>query len=392
MDLDYSPEYEAFRTEVREFLATHRHLAPSPGGPGALDWQKLLMANGYAARTIPKAYGGFGATPDILKSRIIAEEFARAQVSPGLGGQGISMLVPTLLEMGSEEQRQQFIEPTLRGEMLWCQGYSEPNAGSDLASLTTRAELDGDEWVINGQKIWTSTAHLAHWMFCLVRTEPDAPKHEGISFLLFSMDTPGIEIRPLVDMTGAANFNEVFFTDVRVPKAQIVGQRGQGWLVANSILKNERGSLADPNVMLARLNALIALMKSETLCGSTLMDDPVYRDRLMQIQGRVHALRCNDLRLLSASLNRADVGVAGLVVKLQGTELRHDLEGLAIDVMGELGLLYGNSPLLRDHGSWQRDYMYFLGLIIGGGTSQIQKNIISERGLGMPREPKMAKA
>ena len=392
MDLSYSAEHEAFRRETVAFIEAHKHLAPRPGGPSALAWQALLIENGYAARTIPKAYGGYGAEPDILKSRIIAEEFAKAQISPGMGGQGISMLVPTLLEMGTEEQKTQFIGPTLRGEMLWCQGYSEPNAGSDLASLATKGELVGDEWVINGQKIWTSTAHLAHWMFCLVRTEPDAAKHEGISFLLFSMETPGIEIRPLVDMTGAANFNEVFFTDVRVPKDQIVGRRGQGWQVANSILRHERGSLADPNTMLSRVNALADMMKTETLDGRPIMDNPIYRDRLMQIQGRVLAMRCNDLRLLSSALNKQNPGVAAMVVKLQGTELRHELEALAIDVLGELGLLYGDTPRLRGHGSWQRDYMYFLGLIIGGGTSQIQKNIIAERGLGMPREAKLASA
>jgi alkylation response protein AidB-like acyl-CoA dehydrogenase len=223
-----------------------------------------------------------------------------------------------------------------------------------------------------------------------VRTEPDAPKHQGISFLLFSMQTPGIEIRPLVDMTGAANFNEVFFTDVRVPAHQIVGKRGEGWQVANAILRHERGSLADPNVMQSRLNALRDLMASETLDGRRVIDDPVYRDRLMAIEGRVLAMRCNDLRLLSAAVNKENPGLAGMIVKLQGTELRHELEGFAIDVMGELGLLYGDTPRLRAGGSWQRDYMYFLGLIIGGGTSQIQKNIIAERGLGLPREPKLA--
>jgi alkylation response protein AidB-like acyl-CoA dehydrogenase len=388
MDLSYGAGHEAFRAEVRAFLVEHGPSAPRAGKGDPMAWQRLLIERGYAARTIPRAYGGFGATPDILESRIIAEEFARAQVSPGLGGQGISMLVPTLLEMGNEEQKRRFMGPTLRGEMIWCQGYSEPGAGSDLASLRTRAELVDDHWVVNGQKIWTSTAHLAHWMFCLVRTEPHAPKHKGISFLLFSMETPGIEIRPLVDMTGAANFNEVFFTDVRVPANQIVGARGDGWMVANAILKHERGSLADANLMQARLNALADLMATETLDGRRAIDDPVFLDRLMQIEGRVLAMRCNDLRLLSAALNGEEAFLAGLVVKLQGTELRHELEGLAIDVMGEFGLLYGDSPYVRDHGRWQREYMYFLGLIIGGGTSQIQKNIISERGLGLPREPR----
>ncbi len=392
MDLSYGPQYEAFRHEVRDFLETHR--AQAPRGEGlrsekSLAWQKLLIDHGYAARTIPREYGGYGAAPDILESRIISEEFAAAQVSTGLGGQGISMLVPTLLEMGSEEQKRQFIAPTLHGDLVWCQGYSEPGAGSDLASLTTSAVLDGDEWVVNGQKIWTSTAHQADWIFCLVRTEPEAPKHNGISFLLFRMDTAGIEVRPLVDMTGAANFNEVFFTDVRVPKQQIVGRRGEGWMVANAILRHERDSLGNPNATLSRLNALVALMQRETLNGRPLMEHPVYRDRLMKLQGRVMAMRANDLRILSARINGGDAGLARMIVKLQGTELRHELEGLAIDVMGEIGLAYGDNPYLRDHGSWQNQYMYFLGLIIGGGTSQIQKNIISERGLGMPKEPKI---
>ena len=395
MDLSYGPEHESFREEVATFLRTHRDAAPKGEGmraPAALAWQKLLIENGYAARTIPEQYGGYGAEPDLLKSRIIAEEFARAKTSTGLGGQGISMLVPTLLEMGTEEQKQQFIGPTLRGEMIWCQGYSEPGAGSDLASLRTSAVLDGDEWVVNGQKIWTSTAQIADWIFCLVRTEPDAPKHKGISFLLFEMDTPGIEVRPLVDMTGVANFNETFFTDVRVPKQQIVGERGQGWLVANAVLGHERDSLGNPNITLARFNSLVDLMRTETIDGQRLIDHPTYRDRLMRIQGRVMALRCNDLRILSAKLNNTDASLARMIVKLQGTELRHDLEGLAVDAMGEFGLAYDDNPYLRDNGSWQSQYMYYLGLIIGGGTSQIQKNIISERGLDMPREPKVEKA
>ena len=394
MDLSFGAEYDEFRTEVKQFIAASSDKSPKQAGIGnaeAIAWQKILINNGYAARTIPAEYGGFGAAPDIIESRIIAEEFSNAQISTGLGGQGISMLTPVLLEMGTEDQKQQFIKPTIHGEMIWCQGYSEPGAGSDLASLTTKAELDGDEWVINGQKIWTSTAHLADWIFCLVRTEPEAPKHQGISFLLFSMDTPGIDIRPLVDMTGDANFNEVFFTDVRVPKDQIVGQRGQGWQVANAILGHERGSLAPPDAALSRLNGVIKLMNSESVNGERVIDNPIFRDRLMKIQGRVLAMKCNDMRLLSARINKGqDAKLAGMIVKLLGTELRHELEALAIDVMGEIGIAYGDNPYLRGNGSWQYQYMLFLGLIIGGGTSQIQKNIISERGLGMPREPKPA--
>ncbi len=392
MDLSYGSQYEAFRQETRRFIEAHAHLAPKGmhrESPEARAWQRLLIDNGLVARAIPKKYGGYGAQLDILESRIIAEEFARAQVSPGLGGQGIAYLVPTLLELGSEEQKERFVPPTLRGEIIWCEGYSEPNAGSDLASLTTSAVLNGDEWVVNGQKIWTSTAQIADWMFCLVRSEPDAPKHQGISFLLFSMRTPGIQVRPLETMTGDSHFNEVFFTDVRVPKNQIVGERGQGWQVANNVLLHERDDLGDPDATLSRLNALVDLMKSETVDGRRVIDNPVYRDRLMKIQGRVMAMRFNDLRLLSARLNHKDASLAAMIVKLQGTELRHELEGLAIDALGELGILYRDSPYLRDDGSWQFMYMLYLGLIIGGGTSQIQKNIISERGLGMPREPKV---
>ena len=392
MDLSFGPEYEEFRQEVRDFIDKNRTNAPR-GEPmkseKVKDWQKLLIEKGYTARTIPQEYGGHGGEPDIIKARIIGEEFANGKVPGGLGGQGISMLVPTLLELGTEEQKKRFIPPTLAGDMVWCQGYSEPNAGSDLASLRTSAQLDGDEWVVNGNKIWTSTAHIADWIFCLVRTEPEAPKHQGISFLLFSMDTPGIEVRPLVDMTMAANFNETFFTDVRVPKDQIVGNRGEGWSVANAILGHERDSLGDPNATLSRLNRLKEIMREETMEGTRVVENPIYRDRLMRIEARVMSLRFNDLRVLSSRINNTDARLARMISKLQGTELRHELEGLAIDVMGEIGLMYGKSDYLRDNGSWQQQYMYFLGLIIGGGTSQIQKNIISERGLGMPKEPKV---
>ena len=395
MDLSFGSEYDDFRAEVRGFLQNNTDKVPTSGnmrGQDALDYQKLLIDNGYAARTIPSEYGGFGAPPNIIQSRIIGEEFVSARMSQGMGGQGISMLTPTLLEVGTEEQKQQFIRPTIHGEINWCQGYSEPGAGSDLASLSTAAVLDGDEWVVNGQKIWTSGAHHADWIFCLVRTEPEAPKHQGISFLLFRMDTPGIEVRPLVDMTGVANFNETFFTDVRVPKDQIVGARGQGWQVANTILGHERDSLASPNQTLARLQAVTAMMKDESLNGERLIDIPVYRDRLMRLQGREMSLRFNEMRVLSSRLNEGqNASLARMITKLQGTELRHEVEGMAIDIMGEIGLSYEDNPYTRGEGGWQSQYMYYLGLIIGGGTNQIQKNIISERGLDMPREPKVEK-
>ena len=307
-----------------------------------------------------------------------------------MGGQGIDMLVPTLLELGTEDQKKQYIKPTLEGSMIWCQGYSEPNAGSDLAALQTKGELIDGKWVINGQKIWTSTAQYAHMMFCLVRTEPDAAKHAGISYLLIPMDSPGIEVRPLVDMTLKAGFNEVFFNDVKIPEDNIVGKRGEGWAVANATLGHERGSLAPPDATMSRLNSLIELMKTETINGTSLLEHPTFIDRVMKIQAKVMASQSHSLRLLSAKLNpNQDVRIGKMIQKLVGTELRHELEGLAIDIMGEMGLLYEGSPYLRSHGSWQFIYMYFLGLIIGGGTSQIQKNIIAERGLGLPKEPKL---
>ncbi len=394
MDLSYGPEYEAFRDEVRTFAKNFGERAPNRAGAMSdmREWQRLLIEHGYAARTIPKRYGGYGAEPDILKSRIIAEEFIAAGLPMGMAGQGISMFVPTLLELGTEEQKQKWIAPTLQGDVIWCQGYSEPGAGSDLASLTTRAVEDGDDFVINGQKIWTSTAAQADMIFCLVRTEADKPKHEGISYLIFSMKTPGIEVRPLKTMTGRAEFNEVFFTDVRVPKTQIVGRRGQGWFVANATLKHERGMLGDPNQAQTRFKALVDLMTSEEVDGRRLMDNPLYRDRLLKLEARVLAMEFNGLRLLTATLKGEDPGLARLIVKLMGCELNHQLAAFAIDALGELGILYTGSPHLRAHGVWQTNFMFDLGLIIGGGTAQIQKNIISERGLGMPREPKLAKA
>jgi len=412
MNLDFGCEYDEFRAEVSDFCSEHQGVqltgnlfgryetikrsrsSNSDGKTMSLaKWQVLLIENGYFARNIPKQYGGYGGDLDIVKNVIINTEFSKAGIPCGTGGQGIDFLVPTLLEMGTDEQKDYYIKSALHLETIWCQGYSEPNAGSDLASLQTKGVLEGDEWVINGQKIWTSTAKYSQMMFCLVRTEPDEPKHKGISYLLIPMDTPGIEIRPLVDMTLDAGFNEVFFTDVRIPATNIVGKRGEGWLVANKTLVHERGSLGDPDKMVSRLNLLIALMKNETMDGKRIIDHPIFRDRLMKIQGKTLALKAHGLRLLSANLNKGqDVDLGIMIVKLYGTEMRYELEALAIDVMGELGTLYEDSPHIRDEGSWQYAFMYYLGLIIGGGTSQIQKNIISERGLGMPRAPKIKEA
>lgn len=397
MDLSLSPEYQRFREDVRAFLDAERDLWTRPmsderGRPSeaARTWQAKLIERGYTCRTIPAEYGGHGGEPDILRSHIVGEEFHRAGAPTGLANQGISMFVPTLLECGTEEQKQRWIRPTIRGEIVWCQGYSEPGAGSDLASLRTSAVEDGDDFVINGQKIWTSSAHFSDMMFVLVRTEPDAPRHKGISYLLLPMDTPGIEVRPLKTMTGRAEFNEVFFSDVRVPQDQIVGARGEGWRVANATLEHERGMLGDPgqsNAMLARVERILAETRVD---GEPLIRNPLLQDRLLRLQARAQAMKFNGLRLLSAGIRGENPGMARLIVKLNGTILNHEITAFAIDSLGELGVLYEDAPHLRDHGFWQSTHMFSLGLIIGGGTSQIQKNIISEHGLGMPREPKPA--
>jgi alkylation response protein AidB-like acyl-CoA dehydrogenase len=393
MDLEFSSDHRKFRDEIREFLKSNHY--PLPTDPisatavadeDALAWQQLLIEKGYAARTIPKEFGGYGAEPDMIKSHILAEEFARAEALPGHSGD--FRVVPTMLELGTEEQKKKYIPPTIRGEMTWCQGYSEPGAGSDLAALSTKGVLDGDEFVVNGQKIWTSGAKTADMMFCLVRTEPDVPKHQGISYLLLSMDTPGLDVRPIRQMNGDTHFNEVFFTDVRVPVGQMIGKRGEGWFVANSTLKHERGGLGDPNESEARFEKIVKMMEQETVDGSRLMDYPVLRDRLLKLQARMLSMKFNGMRILTHTIKNEDAGLAQWIVKLQGCELNHQMAGMAIDVLGELGILYDESPYLRDQGQWQYDYMLDLGLIIGGGTAQIQKNIIGERALGLPKEPK----
>ncbi len=394
MDLEYGTRYEGFREEVKAFLDEHKNRTRVGDTRKELtEWLSLLIERGYWARTIPKEYGGYGAAPDLLETVIMDEEFNRVGVNRGFGAQGPSMLVPTLLEHGTEEQRKRWIGPTMRAEYLWCQGYSEPGSGSDLASLQTSAREDGDDFLINGQKIWTSSADQSEMIFVLVRTEPDASKHAGISYILAPMDTPGIEVQPLRTMSGDLgenSFNQVFFSDVRVPQSNVVGKRGEGWKIANTTLKHERNSLNSNGE--ATLFRLMKLMKRETSNGVAAMESPIFRDRLMALQARVLTMKHHGMRMLTCSLKGESPGVAGLITKLQNCQLNFDMAALALDVMGELGALYDHTKYERDRGYWQMHSFFSLGLIIGGGTAQIQKNIISERGLGLPREPKPAKA
>ncbi len=396
MDLKLREEHRALRDEVSAFIAKHRDHAPRPGGGRkrpdrkALDWQALLLEHGYFARTIPREYGGYGAKPDVVELAIIADAFSRAGVSAGIHNQGISMLVPTLLEVGTEQQRRRWVGPTIRGEVIWCQGYSEPGSGSDLAAAQTRAHVEDEHFVINGQKIWTSSAHYADMMFLLCRTEPDKSKHAGLSYLLVPMSTPGIEVRPLRTMTGRAEFNETFFTDVHVPIDQIVMGRGEGWRVANVTLKHERLLLGDANKLQQRLEAIRRLMEQTDAVGLRLMDHAEWRDRLLRLQAEVMAARYHNLRLITEQAEGADSGLRRLIVKYHGTMLAYRLSSLAVDVLGAAGLPYepqGEAAEDDAATTWHIDHMYDIGLIIGGGSSNIQKNIIGERGLGLPREP-----
>jgi alkylation response protein AidB-like acyl-CoA dehydrogenase len=398
MDLTLSEPYQVLQNELRDFIRQHGDKSPKVGGgrkrpdQKTLDWQKRLVEHGYAGRTIPVEYGGFGAKPDVMAASVIATEFARANVYAGLTNQGISMLVPTLLELGTEVQKREYIGPTIRGDIIWCQGYSEPGNGSDLANAQTKAELRDGNWIVNGQKIWTSSAHYADMMFLLCRTEPDKSKHDGLSYLLLSMNSPGLESRPLKTMTGRSEFNEVFFSDVKVPEGQIVLGRGKGWFVANVTLKHERLMIGDAGKLVGRLEQLVTLLHTSDIDGVKLIEIAEYRDRLLRLQGEVLAWKAHNLRLLTDATQGVDSGVNRMIVKYGGTMLGFRLSALAVDALGVTGLPYeslGEDAEDDDATTWNIDYMYDVGLMIGGGSTNIQKNIIAERGLDLPREPKV---
>lgn len=401
MDLGYSEEYEAFRAEIRAFLEEHwsaddraRH-----GGEEVLigtikkpdervtEFRLQAIEAGYLYRDIPRRWGGSEQAFDPLKSAIIREEFKRVRAPREMVGQGPSMLAYTLLEHGREDQKERFLRDTLLGRILWCQGYSEPGAGSDLASVKTRAELEGDEWVVNGQKIWTSNAQDADWMFALVRTEPDAPKHQGITYMLIDMKSPGIDVRPLKQITGDEDFNEVFLDDVRVPRDSIVGERGQGWTVSRSTLKHERALIGDTDISRRTFDGLVMMARAVERRGRPAIKDPVLRDRLVDLESRLISLEYHSMRLLTMQSRGEDPGIAGIVPKLAATQLSYDMAKTAMDVMAEAGALAPGEPAAPAMGMFVTAYLWSLGVLIAGGTANIQRNIIAERGLGMPRDP-----
>jgi alkylation response protein AidB-like acyl-CoA dehydrogenase len=396
MDLSHTPEEEAFRRRVRTWLEKNvpkRHRDERPmehGDPKriaqAKAWQRKVYEAGFVALGWPREYGGQGM--DLMHQTIVNDEMVRARAPMMIGMMGVQMVGPTLIAHGTEEQRRRHLPKILTADEIWCQGYSEPGSGSDLASLRTRAELVGDHFVVNGQKVWTSNAQFADWMFCLVRTDPEAPKHAGISYLLIDMKTPGITVRPLVQMTGDPGFNEVFFEDVQVPRANLVGGLNSGWAVANATLAHERNMLGATTRTQQSLAALLRLAQTQRRNGKPASKDPVVRQRLADIAIRVEAMKLEAYRQLTAALRGRPAGISASINKLVATELNHDLARAALEVMGSYGPLGRHDLRARDRGLWPVDFMFSLGLIIGGGTSQIQKNIIAERGLGMPREPK----
>jgi alkylation response protein AidB-like acyl-CoA dehydrogenase len=387
VDLSYDSELEAFRQKVQAFLAENW---PMQGDDVVRRFRIRAIEAGYLYRHVPKKYGGSEQDANPLKGQIIREEFGRVRAPGEPLGIGPSMLAPTLLERGTETQKERFIPKTLTGEYVWCQGYSEPGSGSDLASLRTRGELDGDEWVINGQKVWTSGAHRADFMFCLVRTEPEAPKHKGISYILIDMKQPGIEVRPLRTMTGTADFNEVFLTDVRTPRDWIVGERGEGWLVSRTTLKHERNSIGGARRTEALLNRLVDLARTAERNGRPALEDPVIRQAIARLEGYVQAHKYSGFRQLTKDAKGESVGILSLMMKLFSTDIGHEAARVAMDLLGSDAMLSAGDSHLntppRDAPSWIGHYMYSLGMAVAGGTANIQRNVIAERGLGLPRD------
>jgi alkylation response protein AidB-like acyl-CoA dehydrogenase len=387
MDLEYGPEYDRFREEVEEFLAET---------PRDIDQRSFLLAateRGYVYRHIPERFGGSEQPFDPIRETIVAECFDASPFSWRLAPQSTGMIVPTLLEAGADWQRERFIPPTLIGDAVWCQGYSEPGAGSDLASLRSHARLEGDEWVINGQKIWTSDADQAGFMFGMFRTEPDAPAHAGISYLLLEMDRPGIDVRPLRQITGATHFFEVFFDDVRTPADWIVGERGEGWRVARANLKYERNLGGGPRLR-QRLEAVVSLARTTPRGGRPAIEDPLVRQQLAEIEGDVRCAETMTLRQLSAAARGEDalVMLPLLVNKLYGTEIGERIAQLGFDLIGDEGLLapvrstWDAVSTAADETDWVDQYLFELAAGIAAGSSNIQRNVIGERGLGLPRD------
>jgi alkylation response protein AidB-like acyl-CoA dehydrogenase len=404
MDLTFSEEIEEFRVATREFLASS--LPDNWAGIGALsedereqfahDWRKVLFDNGYLAIAWPKEYGGAGL--GLLQQVVVQEEFVRAG-APLLplhsDSFGFSLIGPTLLAVGTEDQKQRFLPKIVSGEHRWCQGYSEPEAGSDLFGLRTKAVLDGDQWVINGQKVWQTSGLFANWIFALVRTDPDAPKAKGISMMLIPLDQPGVEVRPIKTMTGREEFCEVFFTDAVTAVDNMVGEVNDGARVSMTLLGFERGASSGATYIAHRqeLDRLCELIIEQ---GRD-QDDWVQQE-LAWCYSKVEIMKFIGLRTLTTALKGGVPGPESSITKLFGSEYHKRMARLAMNVLGPRSAWAGGAPAVSDLGpeplgtsnsaaSWQRVYMTSLAATIYGGSSQIQRNTLSERVLGLPRDP-----
>lgn len=395
MNIRFSEEDETFRREIAGWLTEHLAGEFSSirgrGGPGdehALfeerhAWEKKLGAHGWIGVGWPKEVGGRDLS--LNQQVIFYEEYARAKGPGRVGHIGEGLLGPTLIHFGSDEQQRRFLPGILSGETIWCQGYSEPNAGSDLANVQTRAERVGDEWVLNGQKVWTSGAAWSQWCFVVCRTDPDAvPKHRGISYILVPMDQEGIEIRPIEQMTGDSEFSEVFFNNARTPASNIVGDENGGWKVSMGTLAFERGASTLGQQMLFN-NELEQILEIARKNGKA--KDPVMRQRLVDAWIGLRLQRYNALRMLSHA-EGADSGRESMITKLFWATWHRDLGKLAMDVMGAHSEIADRAPY--DLNALQRMYLFTRSDTIYAGSNEIQRNIISERALGMPREPRPA--
>ncbi len=404
MDVRWSAEAEAYRTKVQEFLAAN--LPKDWVGLGALStdeadefvakWRVTLSNNNLLAVSWPKEYGGGGLSP--TEQVVLAEEFAKVGVPTGGPNDvfSITMIGNTLLNWGTEEQKRHFLPRILSGEDTWCQGYSEPNAGSDLGNLGCKAVADGDEWVISGQKIWTSYGHMADWIFVLARTDPDAPKHKGITFLLVPMKQPGIEVRPIKMLSGESEFNEVFFDEARCPIGHVVGEVNGGWAVAMTLLGHERGASAAvlPLQFKIEIDRLLALAKETGKAA-----DPLVRQKLAWCYSKVEIMRYLGLRTLTGWLNGTSTGAEASIAKLYWSEYHRVVTELGVDLLGmEAMVPAGRMPLSafnpdelgapNSSMSWTISFLCARAGTIYAGTSQIQRNIIGEMVLGLPKEPK----
>lgn len=397
MELRFSDEDEAYRERLRTWLTGHLAAARDGASIGraklenigeaiqmARNWQKALWQAGYVGLSWPREYGGQDAS--LTQQVIVTQELARSAAPPLINTIGLTILGPTLVQHGTPEQRTRFLPKILSAEELWCQGFSEPDAGSDLASLSTRAVVDGDEFVVTGQKIWTSMAPIADWCFLLTRTDPHAPKREGISYLLCDMRTPGITVRPLRNAGGGIHFSEVFFDEVRVPASQLVGELHGGWAITRSTLAHERSGLSGVLSLEQSLSKLWAAAGAVPRGTARAADDPVLRQQLAQRWIEVEGLRYLGYRTLSAQLAGATTSASASVGKLFASEVRQRIARTANEVAGPLAPVTKRSPHVVDRGRWHAAWIDSIGHSIGGGTSEMMRSAIAERLLGLPRQ------